>query len=69
MTNIFNNMKEKLPQVEKSPEWYKGYTDALDLALITQPDGSQVRGQPASPMTAVKNQTTTAKSQTEGNNE
>ena len=37
--------QEKLPQVKTSSEWYSGHTEALNLALITQPDGEQVRGQ------------------------
>lgn len=36
--------REKLPVVNKSPEWYKGHSNALNLALITQPDGENVRG-------------------------
>ncbi|MDX2503582.1 MAG: DUF2309 domain-containing protein [Gammaproteobacteria bacterium] len=36
--------REKLPQVTASAQWYKGHSNALDLALITQPEGDQVRG-------------------------
>ena len=34
-----------IPQVDASPQWYKGYSDALSLALIKQPEGQEVRGQ------------------------
>ena len=41
--------QEKLPQVDKSSEWYKGHTEALSLALITQPEGDNIRGRSHQP--------------------
>ena len=36
--------QEKLPEVNASPEWYAGHSEALNLALISQPEGEHVRG-------------------------
>jgi uncharacterized protein YbcC (UPF0753/DUF2309 family) len=36
-----------LPEVANSPQWYKGHQQPLSPALVTQPDGSEVRGQPS----------------------
>jgi len=36
--------KEKLPKVERSLQWYQGQSEALNLALINQPQHSTVRG-------------------------
>jgi len=37
---------ETLPEVDASSQWYKGHSDALDLALVSQPNGEHVRGKP-----------------------
>ncbi|MCP3848874.1 MAG: DUF2309 domain-containing protein, partial [Gammaproteobacteria bacterium] len=37
--------QEKSPEVNTSSQWYAGHSDALSLALVTQPEGDNVRGQ------------------------
>lgn len=39
--------QETLDVVKKSPEWYSGHSDALDLSLIKQPQDETVRGRQA----------------------
>ncbi len=36
--------REKLPEVKASPEWYSGHSEALGMALVSQPEGDHVRG-------------------------
>jgi len=37
--------QEKIPEVKVSSQWYSGHSEALDLALISQPEGDHIRGQ------------------------
>ena len=36
--------QEKTPEVKVSSQWYAGHSDALNLALISQPEGDHIRG-------------------------
>ena len=36
--------QQKSPEVKVSSEWYAGHSEALSLALISQPEGDDVRG-------------------------
>ncbi len=40
----WHGKQETLTEVKKSPQWYSGHSDALNLALVTQPDDDSVRG-------------------------
>ncbi len=40
----WNGKQKTLTEVKKSPQWYSGHSEALDLALVTQPDDDSVRG-------------------------